>query len=613
MSSGKTGRHFFFMKYTILVLFSFFLFAYSCQEQTDIDRNNSVQKLVKLNTEQLISLLNNLDSTCQNKSPDIKQLREIFLQARNQYKLIEAPIEYYFQGHSKRINGPALPDIKTDDNQVFPPHGFQVIEQHLWGTNIVSDTVRRFIQNEVHVLIADIRFIQINVKEQTILARHLQEMVQHEIIRIATGGITGLDAPLSFASLSEAIHALEGTRNLLRTFISGNQNNLLADSTEKFFDNTITYLKTNTDFDSFDRLTFIREYLMPLSQKTDHLPTIPIEEQINLKKPFNGTLADLMQGKGFNPDFYSPYSITESTKDKIELGKKLFYDTRLSSNNQISCGTCHMPNLYFTDGKKIASNFVHGGKLQRNTPGLYYSSLQAAQFYDMRTSNLEEQINDVINNEDEFNLSKEQVSRKINRDGDYKILNKKIFDKDSLGSFEIRNAIASYIRSLNPFNCDVDRYMRGDNSAMLPEAKNGFNLFMGKAKCGTCHFAPVFNGTVPPWFAKAESEVIGVPATILWQNATIDPDQGRYVLNQLEPLRYAFKTPSIRNIEKTAPYMHNGVYTRLEDVVEFYHKGGGVGIGIDLPYQSLPFDSLNLSTSDKKALVSFMKSLTDRL
>ena len=272
-----------------------------------------------------------------------------------------------------------------------------------------------------------------------------------------------------------------------------------------------------------------------------------------------------------------------------------------------------MPNLYFTDGKKIASNFVHGGKLQRNTPGLYYSSLQAAQFYDMRTSNLEEQINDVINNEDEFNLSKEQVSRKINRDGDYKILNRKIYSKDSLGSFEIRNAIASYIRSLNPFNCDVDRYMRGDNSAMLPEAKNGFNLFMGKAKCGTCHFAPVFNGTVPPWFAKAESEVIGVPATILWQNATIDPDQGRYVLNQLEPLRYAFKTPSIRNIEKTAPYMHNGVYTRLEDVVEFYHKGGGVGIGIDLPYQSLPFDSLNLSTSDKKALVSFMKSLTDRL
>lgn len=95
-------------------------------------------------------------------------------------------------------------------------------------------------------------------------------------------------------------------------------------------------------------------------------------------------------------------------------------------------------------------------------------------------------------------------------------------------------------------------------------------------------------------------------------NATIDPDSGRYKINELQELLFAFKTPGIRNVEKTAPYMHNGVYKTLEEVVEFYNKGGGVGIGISLPFQSLPFDSLSLNDKEKKAIVSFMKALTDK-
>ncbi|MFY8046253.1 MAG: cytochrome-c peroxidase, partial [Chitinophagaceae bacterium] len=97
----------------------------------------------------------------------------------------------------------------------------------------------------------------------------------------------------------------------------------------------------------------------------------------------------------------------------------------------------------------------------------------------------------------------------------------------------------------------------------------------------------------------------------VWTKAIIDPDSGRYRINPISELAFAFKTPTIRNIEKTGPYMHNGVYTSLDDVVEFYHRGGGVGLGIDLPFQTLPFDSLILSKTDKKAIVAFMRSLTD--
>jgi cytochrome c peroxidase len=166
---------------------------------------------------------------------------------------------------------------------------------------------------------------------------------------------------------------------------------------------------------------------------------------------------------------------------------------------------------------------------------------------------------------------------------------------------------------LNPFKSKFDAYLQGDKTAMNATEIQGFNVFMGKAKCGTCHFMPIFNGNTPPWFSKSESEIIGVPSKAVWQNATIDVDMGRYYVNKIEELKFAFKTPTIRNIEKTAPYMHNGVYKSLDEVVNFYQKGGGVGLGIQIKTQSLPFDSLSLTQDDKLAIIAFMKSLTDKL
>jgi cytochrome c peroxidase len=138
-------------------------------------------------------------------------------------------------------------------------------------------------------------------------------------------------------------------------------------------------------------------------------------------------------------------------------------------------------------------------------------------------------------------------------------------------------------------------------------------LFAGKAKCATCHFIPVFNGTIPPWYNKTESEIIGVPVSPVTRNAVIDPDPGRYAIHRLDELAFAFKTPTVRNAALTAPYMHNGAYQTLEEVIAFYHLGGGSGIGIDLPGQSLPFDNLQLSTPEKKALIAFIHALTDEV
>ena len=153
--------------------------------------------------------------------------------------------------------------------------------------------------------------------------------------------------------------------------------------------------------------------------------------------------------------------------------------------------------------------------------------------------------------------------------------------------------------------------MQGDHAQLNREEKAGFNLFMGKAKCGSCHFAPLFNGTQSPQFSKSEAEVLGVPAKADTVNAAIDEDFGRYTLNPYPQYKYAFKTTTLRNVAKTAPYMHNGVYNTLEEVMDFYNRGGGAGIGIKLDNQTLAAAPLNLSKKEIQDIITFLKTLND--
>lgn len=153
--------------------------------------------------------------------------------------------------------------------------------------------------------------------------------------------------------------------------------------------------------------------------------------------------------------------------------------------------------------------------------------------------------------------------------------------------------------------------MRNNKQTLTNTEKNGFNLFTGKAKCASCHFIPLFNGLVPPVFTETESEVIGVPKTPNKKSPEIDPDFGKFLFTTASIHKYSFKTPSLRNIALTAPYMHNGVYTTLEDVMEFYNNGGGKGLKIDPANQTLPFDRLNLSKKEIADIIAFMKTLTD--
>jgi len=228
----------------------------------------------------------------------------------------------------------------------------------------------------------------------------------------------------------------------------------------------------------------------------------------------------------------------------------------------------------------------------------------------MRQPDLEKQSLDVIQNKDEMHGNLKDNLTRIQGDSAYKKLIKNAFpNAKKLEEWQLQNAIASYVRSLNKFNSKFDQYFSGTSTTFSTEEKLGFNLFAGKAKCATCHFIPLFNGTVPPIYKKTEQEVIGTPQTK--NGKIIDQDLGRFTQYKMAQLKRAFKTPTLRNITQTGPYMHNGVFKTLEEVVTFYNEGGGEGNGIAVENQTLPSDKLNLSLAEQKSLVAFMKTLSD--
>ena len=562
----------------------------------------------------LLSLENNIDTIIallksSDRLVEKDKLQELFSSSRKNYKKVEPFVEYYFQGLTRRINGPALPEIKTDDNMINDPSGFQVIEEIIY-----SDTVDLLdLKKQTKILTTDLLFIKNTMKEMPIQEHHFYELIQHQIIRIAALGITGFDSPIAFESIEEAAFTLDGINEwyLLYCTVKGKKVNQQLTS---LFKNAIVYAQKNNNFNEFNRLEFIKNHLMPISvciekDFTSDLANMP---DINKNKVFYGTLSNLMQGKKLNPDAFSPFSETASTNEKKELGKILFNDASLSKNNNISCASCHIASKAFTDGKVTSVTNIHNNSVQRNSPTILYAAFQKSFFYDLRSQDLENQIESVMKNPDEFDLTPKQIKKKILANPTLSNLFTKAYPtKKEITPYEIRNAIAVYVRSLMPFNSKIDEYFRGETTLSESES-NGFNVFTGKAKCATCHFIPVYNGTIPPWFNNTESEVIGVPKTNIWKNAVVDEDLGRYNLNQLEPLKYSFKTPTIRNIEKTAPYMHNGVYDKLEEVIKFYELGGGNGIGMNLAYQTLPFDNLQLTPKEKNDLISFMLTLTDK-
>lgn len=589
------------LKY-LTFLFLLLSFFFSCKEREASKPTVKQELLVDLS--KLNNEITHLQKLVKSNSSQ-KEIVEQFKKSRLAYKKVEWAIEYFIPETARFMNGPALDEIELEENRSFEPHGFQVMEEMIYPE--YNSESKEDLARELNIFQSNIKQLESTFEAITVSDDYVLDAIQQNVFRVIALGITGFDSPILQSSIPEASQSLISIPETLEKIDADNKS---VSELRELTQNAKKYCTENNNFNAFNRAVFITEYLNPISKK---LKTFQKEENIkDVKKssPLKPTIETLFDKDAFDVNAFVLSKEYAFTKEKAVLGEKLFYDRSLSKNNDRSCATCHNPEKAFTDGLKTNVSLT-GKNLPRNTPTLTYASLQNAQFWDMRQIDLEKQSVDVIQNKDEMHGSMENIHAKIQLDKEYVKLFKKAFPKTSKPeAWQIQNAIASYVRSLNSFDSRFDEYMRGNKNVLNNEEIEGMNLFMGKAKCATCHFTPLFNGTVPPSYSKTEHEVIGTPNEP--SGKSLSPDKGRYIYNKMPQLVGAFKTPTVRNSAVTAPYMHNGVFKTLEEVVSFYNKGGGIGLGYEVENQTLPFDKLNLTVKEEKALVAFMKTLTDK-
>ncbi len=527
-----------------------------------------------------------------------------------------AVLTNYFNPYQiKSLNGPAIARIESEvADRIIPPQGFQAIEQILYA-DWSGDSSQTQVAALVNAMLPVLLTLEKEPDRYFKFSKELvYDAIRSEIIGITTLGITGFDSPVANQSLPEAAASLDGIIQLLHLFKDAQPetDKPLFDFLLAEVEKTKNYIGNQKNFNGFNRLQFITQYINPLYKQ---LVETRIKTGIGTatgRSAINFNAVSIFSTDLLSVNFYSPPQEYWVSPERIYLGKLLFSDPILSGTGTRSCASCHKPELAFTDGLDKPYSIDQSHQLRRNTPTVINAGFQTKQFYDSRADILENQLSEVVHNVEEMEGSMQETVKRITHHPFYDSLFKKAYPTErTISPFIIANSISCYIRSLVSLNAPFDQYMRGNTKSLSASQQRGFNLFAGKAKCATCHFIPLFNGVVPPAWAETESEVLGVPATRDRKNPKLDDDPGKYLFTRSEAHRYAFKTPTLRNVALTAPYMHNGVFNSLEEVMEFYNKGGGKGLHIAPEYQTLPFDNLQLNRKEIKDIIAFMRALTD--
>jgi cytochrome c peroxidase len=306
-----------------------------------------------------------------------------------------------------------------------------------------------------------------------------------------------------------------------------------------------------------------------------------------------------------------------TTPEKAELGRLLYFDPVLSGDNTQSCATCHHPDLGFSDGRNLAMG--KGGKgigpertggkpIKRGSPTIWNAAYSHKLFWDGRADDLEHQARSPITSADEMNQNPDELVSELKAIPEYSQMFDRAFGGSggSAVSFDnVTNAIAAFERTIISNNSPFDRYAAGDPNALTAEQRHGLTLFRSlKTRCFECHGFPTF--------ANPDFKVIGVPPLPKQTEQTGQmEDIGRAEIAGGEPYKHAFKVPTLRNIALTAPYMHNGRFQTLEEVISFYSVGGGLSFGMDLPNLDDKIRRFILSPQEKKAIIAFLHALTD--
>lgn len=288
------------------------------------------------------------------------------------------------------------------------------------------------------------------------------------------------------------------------------------------------------------------------------------------------------------PDVPSDNPVTDA---KVELGKLLYFDKRLSGDGTVSCATCHDPARGWTDRSPVSTG-IRGQKGTRSAPTVLNSAYMETQFWDGRAPSLEEQAKGPIQNPVEMGSTHEETVKRIEKVKGYGPYFKAAFGDEKVDIDRVVKAIATFERTVLTGNSPYDRWQAGDKAAMSAAAVRGHDLFNDplKGNCSICHDG--FN------FSDSDFHNLGVGMK------AAKPDLGRYEVTKLETDKGAFKTPTLRNLADTAPYMHDGSEKTLEEVVAFYDKGGEKN-----PYLDGRIHPLGLTAAERSDIVAFLNAL----
>jgi cytochrome c peroxidase len=568
----------------------------------------------------LLTLVNksNLES-----SLELEKLKEQISTARKDLKAMDIWLRYLEPVAYKKINGPLPVEWETEVFEKFEkPYkregaGLTLAELYLEEEKPDKKVLASLIQSSLDVFpVYEADSITGELKDYS----HFFLCNRLFLLNLASLYTTGFECPDTSHVIPELNSMLQEVGGIYQVFNQSYPEHPLPLDFLTRYEKMRAFVATQpTRYSHFDHFSFIKDYVNPLFAQNQEL----IRKYQVLSKSYvdyalnkNATSIfgkDLYNGQNVNGVFHR-VTDKEVLSEIDKVGKLLFFDPILSGNNQRSCASCHKPTEYFTDTLSSTSlQFDHQSALPRNTPTLINVGFNHLIMMDGKHTSLQDQTKAVILNPLEMGSKEEEVLKKVLDCPEYNKAFKKLLvhtpEEKEITFDHIASAITLYYSKFSRYTAPFDEAME-NKQVLNVSAKRGFNMFMSKSQCATCHFVPQFNGVKPP-FVNSEFEVIGVPSKN--SSKTLSPDRGRHSIHPAEETLNAFRTGSLRNSAFTKPYMHNGALASLEEVVDFYDVGGGVGKGLDVPNQTLSSDSLHLSKKEKEDLIYFLNSLNEKI
>jgi len=356
-----------------------------------------------------------------------KNTKEIFKQVRVAFKKAEPYASHLKPNVGHRANGPALPVYREDSGKVLPPIGLQKLEETIYeGTDHLDD-----FYTEIKILRGFVNNLKKAIEKHELNPKRFFIATHQQLMRIVSLAMAGFDTPVSGLSITETAVSLEGLKYVYEHSIQPlviSKNTTLNSTFISNINKAIDFAKANPNFEGFDQYTYIRDYLNPITRNW-----VSIRKETNLwngkvRSPFNFNAPTFFEENSFNVNHFLGSKTKGPSKDMIALGKKLFFDKKLSKSGSMACVTCHNPKLAYTDGLKFPVDNL-GRPAKRNTPTLLNAVYQKAFFWDGRTSTLNAQIKTVFKNKSEFNSEIHKFSTEILKDSTYIKDFKKVFGK----------------------------------------------------------------------------------------------------------------------------------------------------------------------------------------